>query len=278
MHAFWDVCVRPNPPWSTAAVKKRWKAIERLVGAARMPVPSGEKLREFGSGRYGVALPTRTKGLVLKITTDASEAYAAAWLAPKPPTGIVRYSKVIELRQTHRGRTIYLLWREEATYVGGVGYWAASRGLRKAWKLEKKLLEQTTSTAQTLVHRILTHPGQAKAFRRAAKVGYDRAVAVTKTSSTRRFSALQRAPTGNTEATVERVVLGARMLSRGSVIPEVGRAMVESFARGVFLSDVHAGNIGVATRGRKETVVITDPGNAILVRARRAVPKIPRVS
>ena len=84
MHPFWDLGPRKNPAWSNAAVTRRWNAIERLVGRAHMPLRSGAKLKEYGTGRYGVALPTATKGVVLKVTTDESEALVAAWLAAHP--------------------------------------------------------------------------------------------------------------------------------------------------------------------------------------------------
>mgnify|MGYP001180505059 CR=1 FL=1 len=272
MHPFWDLGPRKNPAWSNAAVTRRWNAIERVVGKKHMPLRSGAKLKEYGVGRYGVALPTVTKGVVLKVTTDESEALVASWLAaqPKPPKGVVRYLHVLKVPQEHRGRTVYLLWREEASFVGAVGLWARSKGLRDAWKIEDGLLEQTTSTAQSLVRRILTHPEETRRFREAATRGYKRAMALPKNKMVARFFALQKMKPGKgDDTTVERVLLGARILTHGKVLPDVGRAMLESFRRGVFLSDVHTGNVGVAHRGKADVVVVTDPGNAIPVAARR---------
>ena len=273
--AFWAIGPRSNPAWSMKAVVDRWRSVVKIVGKKMMPLPARRGgLREYGSGRYGTVLPTGTPGVVLKVTTDESEAYAAQWLAAqkRPPKGIVRYLRVLELPVTHRARTVYLLWREEALWVGGIGLWARKNGLAKQWRDEDRLLEQTTSTAQTLVQRLRRSPAQARAFRAAATRGFERAVTAPERAMARRFLALQRLPPGKSvETTVERVMLGARILSRGQVLPEVGGAMLLAFKRGVFFSDVHAGNIGV-TRG---VVVITDPGNAVPLSSRTV--KIRRV-
>lgn len=265
-HPFWSLS-RPNPAWSNAAVLSQWRAIEKAVGPKWMPLKTGAKVREYGAGRYGAVLPTHTPGVVLKITTDESEALAARWLSKqkRPPKGVVRYYRVLELPVTHRARTVYLLWREEANYVGAVGLWARGKNIGARWRLEDKMLEQSTSTAQSLVRRLRSSPAQSRAFSKDATTGFEAAMKRPQGSMIRRFLELQRRPAGAGVAqTTERVMLGARILTHGKILPEVGRAMIEAFRRGVFLSDVHAGNIGVA-RG---VVVITDPGNAIPVRAR----------
>jgi hypothetical protein len=80
----------------------------------------GLTAREYGSGYYGTVLPTHTKGTVLKITSDPTEAkfaYAAKRLRHYP-AGIVKYGPVFELGGSHDGRPIFALWREEAYDVG----------------------------------------------------------------------------------------------------------------------------------------------------------------
>jgi hypothetical protein len=70
---------------------------------------------EYGSGHYGTIYPTQIKGIVCKITTDASEArfVANALSIGKFPRGIVKYYHVISLKRKYKNRPVYALWREE---------------------------------------------------------------------------------------------------------------------------------------------------------------------
>lgn len=70
---------------------------------------------EYGSGHYGTIYPTQIKGIVCKITTDASEArfVANALSIGKFPHGIVKYFHVISLKRRYKNRPVYALWREE---------------------------------------------------------------------------------------------------------------------------------------------------------------------
>lgn len=70
---------------------------------------------EYGSGHYGTIYPTQIKGIVCKITTDASEArfVANALSIGKFPGGIVQYYHVISLKRRYKNRPVYALWREE---------------------------------------------------------------------------------------------------------------------------------------------------------------------
>lgn len=71
---------------------------------------------EYGSGNYGTIYPTQKKGIVCKITTDASEAKTVANLLTwdKQPYGIVKYYAVFRFpARSHKNRPVFILWRDE---------------------------------------------------------------------------------------------------------------------------------------------------------------------
>jgi len=70
---------------------------------------------EYGSGHYGTIYPTQTKGIVCKITTDASEAQFVinAISIGKWPQGIVKYYAILRLPHKFKNRPVFILWRDE---------------------------------------------------------------------------------------------------------------------------------------------------------------------
>lgn len=274
--------VRDNPAWSNKALSAVWPRLEKKVGRRLMPKQRRTRgsirlLEEYGTGRYGVALPTHEPGVVLKVTTDLSEAiYAAtACKRKRQPAGIVRYDRVYGIDGQHQGRSLYALWREEATYVGGVRYWASSRKKKTQWTEEVVFLEDTGETAQTLVRRLLGSRNKMGAFFAMAQRAYKKAMGVKAEKMRETYRRLDRRGTdAPTEIIVERILLGARLMQRGTVLAHVGDAILSSFRAGLFLSDVHEGNLGLVRRKGKEIIVITDPGRAIPVKKTIRVPKI----
>lgn len=73
----------------------------------------------YGTGHYGTVYKVPEKNVVLKVTTDKSEAHFAACaiaLANKdgwPPT-IAKYYGVVDCSTNWHGKKVYALWREEA--------------------------------------------------------------------------------------------------------------------------------------------------------------------
>jgi len=95
------------------------------MGSELMPIAqrNGKVVaKEFGSGVYGTVLPTEAENIVMKITTDRSEAHFAAMLLhlPEMPEGVVRYFGAYAVPSRRNGDRIYALWREEAFGVGRV--------------------------------------------------------------------------------------------------------------------------------------------------------------
>lgn len=149
-HYLWRVLEglpRPNPtsdisgepwvlnpsatPWVTKVLAASYEQLQSKVPAEWLPKISKVKSRgttftgklvEFGCGAYGCVLPTLDPGVVLKVTSDESEADFAKRLAQKLPSPIcTTYFQVVDVtgQKRHRSR-IYFLWREEASQVGKI--------------------------------------------------------------------------------------------------------------------------------------------------------------
>ena len=107
-----------NPPrWAEKAMKRAWPALRAAVGPARLPAGPGAE--EFGCGHYGCVWPTQS-GQVVKITSDKTEAsFVAAYLRMGGVEGMVGYHQIFRLAGTlHRGRPVFVIWRDEAWDVG----------------------------------------------------------------------------------------------------------------------------------------------------------------
>lgn len=122
----------PNPtPWVTKLLAETFEQLEAKVPPKWLPKvakvkPAGKRfsaeLPEYGCGAFGCVLPTLDPAVVLKVTSDESEATFARDLARKLPTPIcVAYHLVSQLKGAARkGRPVYLLWREESSDVGKI--------------------------------------------------------------------------------------------------------------------------------------------------------------
>lgn len=143
-----------NPPWATKAIAKSWDNIARHVPGKWLPhfdhmkmaKPKGRRrggeiqaeLKEYGCGVYGCVWPTNDPGVVLKLTTDDTEAEFATHLAGTLVAPIcVKYFTVLRLgdaaehgtRARHADREMHLLWRESAEAVGQIQGIIGSRGV-----------------------------------------------------------------------------------------------------------------------------------------------------
>lgn len=267
--------VRSNPAWTNSALERHWEALERKVGAARMPIvergSKGLTAREYGSGYYGTVLPTHTKGTVLKITSDPTEAkfaYAAKRLRHYP-AGIVKYGPVFELGGSHDGRPIFALWREEAYDVGDAVSGRSEDSLNdiidyadKAFKL-LGTRDQRTQNLQAI-------RDAAKKFR--GQTGYENCGHPSDFEQPIMFRRSTRAGYG-----VDAAQELAQCLAGSKDIPLVGKAIVELADQGVLLSDVHGGNVGKVKRGSRSVAVITDPGNVVFLNERLAELEPPSI-
>lgn len=242
----------PNPtPWVTGVLSDHFTELEELVPPAWLPklaktravgtTFTGE-LTEFGCGAYGCVLPTLDPKVVLKVTTDDTEAEFAASLADTLPDPIcVAYFKVLYLQGKTRGprhgvRTdgqgakIYLLWREEASDVG-------------------KIDEIVGDHAERAIHA--QHTAAMAAF-----------IAISKGEPH--------------EALLEQWKRACGDMGRVKELGYVSAGLLRAADAGVFISDVHGGNLGLAMRSGKKEWIITDPGNVVVLRAPTAARRASR--
>ena len=127
-----------NPAWVTKIIARHFEELEdevqpKWLPKLTKPTASAGKfvaaMKEYGCGAYGCVLPTLDPGVVLKLTTDDTEAEFAHDMAAKLTAPIVvRYHLVRALPDKYRGRDAYLLWRDSAEMVGDVVVAVSERG------------------------------------------------------------------------------------------------------------------------------------------------------
>ncbi len=120
-----------NPAWVTQHLAASWVTLEDKVPPQWMPRLDRTRrqgkalvaeIPEYGCGAYGCVMPTLDPKIVLKLTTDETEAEFAGKLAKDLPVPICTiYHLVLRLPSARRqGRKVYLLWREAADDVGKI--------------------------------------------------------------------------------------------------------------------------------------------------------------
>ncbi len=224
-----------NPAWVTRVLASAYEAVAGRVPPAWLPKLSdvrarggvvSARMREYGCGAYGCVLPTLDPKIVLKLTTDSTEAEFAGELASTLVAPIVvQYHTVLRLATKHQGRTVYLLWRESAEAVGEI---ESELGREAA-----DLISIQHAAAQDVLHLI----------QRGAPI--------------ERISAAASAWLDTCEQIADNDDVPE--------LAPLGRGLVSVFAeQRIFFGDVHTGNLGRVTRRGGPRWVITDPGNVIV--------------
>lgn len=229
----------PNPPWVARALGDSYETIndhvppawhpqlERVTGKGSTGITA--RVHEFGCGAYGCVIATLDDSVVIKITSDPTEAEFATELAPQLAAPIcVVYKMVLRLKYKVSGRPVHLMWREAAFNVG---------------KLEKAL------TGESL--RLLDEQ------HRAGQMMYA-------TIHARRDHGADDA-----RAVLQAVRVWLAHVDRMAKVPELkslalGLRKVHD-AQGIVFGDLHAGNLGQVDRHGALTWVITDPGHVAVV-------------
>ena len=236
----------PNPAWVTDTLARSYEILEDTVPPQWLPKldsvkPSSSdrvtaRIKEYGCGKYGCVFPTLDPKVVMKVTTDDTEAEFAATLANTLVRPIcVRYQMVVALIGEHGGRPISLLWREAADHVDGLADMLDDlRGDDAGDIALSYILEQ---------HQI-------------AQVAYNALY-------------LKRSPT------VYRPLLNlwqeaCRRMAEQTDIPELqplGEGLLEVYQKQrIFFGDIHEGNLGMVHREDGTSPwVITDPGHVAVV-------------
>ncbi len=235
-----------NPPWVTDILAAIYEELQDRLRDHPQWLPRLSEthpakgrlvaeLAEYGCGVYGCVLPTLDPHVVLKVTTDDTEAdFARDYANSLDPQICVKYLANIPLRYTYKERQVTLLWREEASYVGQLSEY-----------LEDRDRGSDIPYAEDLI----------AAQHDAAKQAYIAIVG------------------GHPSDVITRMIRGwlnaAEAMARQTRVPELrslGDGIVENYStRGIVFGDVHAGNIGMVKRDGDARWVITDPGNIAIM-------------
>ncbi len=255
--------VRQNPAWTNSALLRQWDDIERLVGRARMPKVNSHtanKLvaQEYGSGVYGTVMPTNTKGIVVKVTSDPTEATFAYMLSKmgRYPEGIVKYYDVFELEGERRGRPIYVLWREEAYDVGKSLTRQAANMLVDLRSEIDPAFRLTYSEPERSEH-LRPIKSAARAYRK--HTGYERGGSGPNLVGKAKMWLSDKDVRAGYGIDAARAI--ADNLAHGDSGRLVGAAIRDLIDRDILLADIHPGNVGKVPRRGQMRTVITDPGN-----------------
>jgi hypothetical protein len=283
-----------NPPWVTKALNKHWAQLEELVGRELMPVnesTSKGKItpQEYGSGHYGTVMPAEDGHSVVKITSDPTEAVfvAAALSIGKLPHGLVKYSRIVALPEKHKGRPVFVLWRQEASEVG---FLAGSRLSRQGAGGYDAI---TTREAVNYIGDFLT---MASVIRNSMKSSGNEIVEKAKAledwafgwvaerydligardpqdpwrnKASQAVTSYLKGPQRVAAALRFLEVIAESMHHNNPITTDIGAAFEFYMEHGIIMADVHTNNIGKVTIGERddqyETPAITDPGHAVFL-------------
>lgn len=278
---------QPNPPWANRVIKDNWDTLVANVPAALLPTRQQLAKAELGAGHYGVVYETLSQDVVLKITTDITEAKFVAKaieLAKKDdwPVGIVKYHGIVPLVGSHRKRPVFALWRESADDVGELCDYARLGDLDK-YKLhysrpktrEEKEMRETYQGIRRFI-------GWANKLRNSVKQLAEKHnkthADVLKHLSEQEsdfttvedpfFFVAPRWLKGEKAAITYYDLCRQQLLimeDTNDILQPMAAAMRYYFDKNILLADVHCNNTGrILRRNYGDTVIaITDPGHAI---------------
>jgi len=270
------------PPWTQKFLTTNWDAIRKgsMPDGEWMPLeapsstPRHRLVDALGCGHYGCVFATNTPGLVMKVSSDPSEAefVKAAVKLGEWPVGIVRYQAVLDLPGSYRNRPVFIIWREEAFDVGEIH----DTGDPHA-KKEFNRYHYAYTFAARYVRETSLKPTWPKRFAEAERWkqwAWDNVIWEDGLPNATRgmHPAFTRYAVSQRLAAALRICdICFELMENTNYAHEVGAALGFYFNHGILLADVHRGNIGQVIREdppyRPQThTVITDPGHAVFLR------------
>lgn len=278
------------PTWTLTFLTANWAEIQRAApDPAWMPVElpgstvKRRQLDELGCGHYGCVFATHAPGIVLKISSDPSEAefVKAAMKLDMWPDGIVRYHGILDLTGSFRNRPLFLIWREEAFDIGFLRSVNCRAARNPNSCQEFGLYHEAYRNAASYVRAASTKSGWAAARTRArAEAAQDWAwnQVTWEMGCYPRDHRAGRPPFMAVPAPYRLAAalhicdMAFQMMANTDYATAVGDALRFYLEQGILLADVHFQNIGKVRRdegyGLEEQVVITDPGHAVFVEPR----------
>lgn len=304
-----------NPPWADRAVIENWEAIEAALASQGVPeewMPRGD-LAELGCGHYGCVYPTSDPKIVFKVTTDETEAsFVANYLALRDrgiqSLGVVQYYEIFGLKDRHRRRPMFVLWREEVPSVDcnsveavlmtkynqrEIGKGVDPDEARRSWFGSYEAREFRAFTSRLMKFKNVAHKAKMIADRKAGSVPEEEYFAWVsdQLDNAHKTDDLSE---GQVQAILggqwkypykfalffKQTLYWAQEMSGQYYGVNVGEALWQYMEAGLFLADVHCGNIGLTEEdpgvdGRQTYApIITDPGHSIVLDRSLANPKI----
>jgi len=250
-------------------------------------------VQEFGCGHYGCVMPTSTPGVVVKLSSDPTEAYfvaAALQLGFEgyEDAGIVRYYGIYQLRNAyHRKRPIFVIWREEAFDLGFPTRATRSFGIMPPDALYErrrdldllrfldmfKFFAAAIRRQLTSVQKRGGDPYQTVVDAAALAdwawgyVEWHVVEAVGRQQPMQRQGYAHLRGTQRLAANLRACAIIAEMMENTDGSDTIGRTLGYYLNEGLLLADVHANNVGKVERHDDiwdgEVRVITDPGHAV---------------
>lgn len=227
--------------WVKPVLTRNREMLTKLVGQKWMPV------RALGSGSYGTVYSTSDPGVVMKITSDASEANLVAFTVDlvnrehrSMPEGLVRYFRIVQLPRAEHPNdwSVYVIWREAAHHVG--------------------FLEKDDTRAAVLLGLPSSYSIWAV---RDALWDY-------RTAASRAYSAyLKKKELKIKEA--DAISASIQRISSISALSTLGETLMFYYKHGAVISDVSLTNLGFVVRNSRKTLVITDPSHTAFLRSKR---------
>lgn len=231
-----------NPPWVTKLLANAYELLEERIRPDWLPKLSGVKagtlktgskqvvmkaeMKEYGCGAFGCVLPTLDDSVVLKLTSDDTEAQFAREIAATLVAPIcVRYYDILETNQTFEGAKVWLLWRDSARNVGDLYALGDMHG-----DIATYLINEQHRTAALVLRGVWE-----------------------KRSDLRVSIKLWRDSVND--------ILNSEVRPIADLFSGVLHVFDE---QKIFIGDVHSGNVGMVTQDGVDRWVITDPGHVVV--------------
>lgn len=238
-----------NPPWVTKAIADSYELMEKQAPAEWLPKLEGidsnqnqiyGALVEYGCGAYGCVYPTLDQNVVLKVTTDDTEAEFATTISNDLVAPVcVEYFMAMKLSGRYKGRPIFLLWREGAREVGKIDK-ILGRGAEELIAAQHEAAQHAFAAVRELREAERYHPPEI--------VGMNR----------KYMNRMIEAWLGSLET--------MQYQQEYPQLRELATGMLKIWeAQHVLFGDIHGGNLGMVTRDDGGHWVITDPGHIAVV-------------
>lgn len=244
-----------NPPWWVENVLiNNWEFLKQNIGERFLP--DNPKAAEYGCGLYGCVIPTKTRGMVLKITSDSTEGKFVESLSKiknivgknvfeENTAGLVRYKEVIRFDEEYKNRRIYGLLREESELIG-LRQASSMFGDPNYFLPQAKLLNEYKGAWDAIWNMFVFEQKQGS-DRFASEIG-------------------EMVRSGEYENIALNYAMETLdMLESYPEMVPIVKTLRFFMKFGMVITDVHAGNFGVVRRKTRKKLVIIDPGNIIFL-------------